>query len=122
MQHKFYFANDDPTKFVQCSAHKQCWVMPCGPGTVWNQAALTCGWGLSAGDSTGEDCNGSCQHEVVCENRGSVRIDCGDGLIDIVSAFYGRTKPDRELCSYGKSVTQSTFHLNCFFLKVYFGF
>jgi len=41
---KFYFANDAPEKFVQCSAHQQCWVMPCGPGTVWDQSKLTCDW------------------------------------------------------------------------------
>ena len=75
--------------------------MPCGPGTVWNQAALTCGWGLSAGDSLGE-CDASCKHEVVCENKGSVKIDCGDGKIEIVSAFYGRTKPDNQMCAFEK--------------------
>ena len=41
---KFYFPNSDPTKFVQCSEWGQCYVMPCGPGTVWDQSALTCNY------------------------------------------------------------------------------
>ena len=38
----FYHAHHDETKFVQCDEWGGCFVMPCGPGTVWNQEALTC--------------------------------------------------------------------------------
>ena len=46
---KFYFPNDDATKFVQCDQWGGCFIMPCGPGTVWDPVAYTCntGWEIS---------------------------------------------------------------------------
>ena len=38
----FYFPADNPSEFIQCSEHGECFVMPCPPGTVWNQDLLTC--------------------------------------------------------------------------------
>jgi len=38
----FYFPHDDPKMFVQCDAFGGCFEMPCGPGTEWDQDALTC--------------------------------------------------------------------------------
>ena len=48
------------------------------------------------------ECSESCRHETVCENKGSVTLDCGDGVIDVITASYGRTKPDDEMCPYGR--------------------
>ena len=44
---RFYWPHSDPTKFVQCDAHGGCFVMPCGPGTVWDPVAYTCNSRLS---------------------------------------------------------------------------
>ena len=109
--HNFYFAHHDPRNFVQCSAHKQCWVMPCPEGTVWSQQYLTCTSGLTDGGlelpgdielPEGEGpCFDGCQHETTCE-KDSLVLDCGIGRIDILSAFFGRTKPDPDVCPYEK--------------------
>ena len=56
-------------------------------------------------DSEEEECDVSCHHETVCEDKGSVQIDCGDGIIDIISANYGRTKTAKKICKYGKCVS-----------------
>ena len=41
---KFYHPHEDKTKFVQCDQWGGCFEMPCGPGTEWDQDALTCNW------------------------------------------------------------------------------
>ncbi|XP_076454779.1 uncharacterized protein LOC143289621 [Babylonia areolata] len=41
--HQYYHAYPpDPTKFIQCDEWGGAFVMPCAPGTVWSQTALTC--------------------------------------------------------------------------------
>lgn len=39
---KFFFPADNPSEFVQCSEHGECFIMPCPPGEVWSQELLTC--------------------------------------------------------------------------------
>ena len=41
---KFYFPHKDPTKYVQCSEHGQCYVMNCSSGLVWDAVANTCNY------------------------------------------------------------------------------
>ena len=41
---KLYFPNKDPTKFVQCSEHRQCYIMPCSSGLIWDAAANICNY------------------------------------------------------------------------------
>ena len=41
---KFYFPHKDPTKYVQCSEHGQCYVMNCSSGLVWDSAINSCHW------------------------------------------------------------------------------
>lgn len=38
----FYFPADSSTQFIQCSEFGQCYIMPCPPGTEWDQTVLTC--------------------------------------------------------------------------------
>ena len=38
---------------------------------------------------------------TICENKGPKEISCATGeAISITSAFYGRTRPDSEICPY----------------------
>lgn len=37
-----YFSADNPTEFIQCSEHGECFVMPCPPGQVWSQSQVNC--------------------------------------------------------------------------------
>ena len=39
---QLYHPYIDKDHFVQCDMSGRCFVMPCGPGTKWNQAILTC--------------------------------------------------------------------------------
>ena len=39
---KLYHPHHEETKFVQCDQYGRCYVMPCEPGTKWNQATETC--------------------------------------------------------------------------------
>ena len=56
------------------------------------------------------ECVDSPRHETVCENKGSVSLDCGNGVIDVVSASYGRTKPTtRCVLTEGALAVQTTF-------------
>ena len=41
---KFYFPHKDPTKYVQCSEHGQCYVMNCSSGLIWDSAINSCHW------------------------------------------------------------------------------
>ena len=39
---------------------------------------------------------------VICENQGPQEIHCSTGeVISVTVAFYGRTRPDSEVCPYG---------------------
>ena len=38
----FYWPAEDDDHFVQCDEHGGCFVMPCAPGTEWNQELETC--------------------------------------------------------------------------------
>jgi hypothetical protein len=38
----FFHPHCEPTKFVQCDQWGGCFEMPCAPGTVWDQSALSC--------------------------------------------------------------------------------
>ena len=43
-QGKFHFPHSDPSKFVQCSEHGQCFVKDCPAGLVWDVVANTCNY------------------------------------------------------------------------------
>ncbi len=38
----FYFAADDPGRFIQCAPNGACFIMQCGPGESWDPSSTAC--------------------------------------------------------------------------------
>ena len=53
-------------------------------------------------------CSDEQQSVVVCENAGELTINCVEGTIVMQDANYGRTRPDSEVCPFGRSHNDRT--------------
>ena len=60
--------------------------------------------------AAGAICQERKQKEIVCENKGELRINCHGGRIRILAANYGRTRSDSQVCPYGK---YAAFDVHC---------
>ena len=50
---------------------------------------------------SGGVCVAESQNEIACENAGNVDLSCGGGgVISIIEANYGRTRPSAVICQF----------------------
>ena len=51
---------------------------------------------------------GELHTRIACSNAGSMHISCAQGTIVIIDGYYGRLRPDWEVCPYGRDHNDAT--------------